>query len=709
MITKRILIWIPIALIIVLIQSYFWIPSFERQEKGNPERFDDFVYTSIGDATLLNPILSSDIPSFDIEFKVFDPLVELDENLRLTGRLATGWNIHEEAFFYVNNSADIAGRGRLSGQQVVDLLRSAMARRNPRRPELEKTLKNIQTVALMPPGSFTTVKERKIPGETEGKSEISVTVSAPARIKLELAEVDQDLFNNLTALLGENYFSSFQGESFLKTDPRVSGTALSELAREILPATEHNPIIDFKLRPNVKFHDGHIFDARDVKFTYEAIMDPRNLSPAVAGFEPVKEIKILDPLNVRVVYKRLFSPGLYYWTMQILPEHLLNAEALAKEARAQGKDPKKFSVRDSSFNRHPIGCGAYQFVEWKSDREITLERFDDYWEGAPNYKLFTYRIIPDLLAQEMELYAGTVDYYEVQPYQVHRMVNDPRFQSFSVPRLGYTYICYNERRKPFDDRRVRLALSKAIDVDKIIKYVLDDQGERTTGPFPIQTEYYNHEVQPVAYDPEGSLKLLAEAGWKRNREGWLEKDGQRLQLTLITNNGNDIRKAILAIAQDAWTQIGIDVRTDSLEWSVFIQERVDKMDFDALVLGWILDIEPDQYMMWHSSQTGVNQLNFGGFKNPEADELLEKIRQEYDHDRKVSYCHRLHEIIAREQPYTFLFVPKWTAVMDKRIVIQEINAEGKKIYRKIPQPPIDDLRFLFNKFVKLERMPKLEP
>jgi ABC-type transport system substrate-binding protein len=265
------------------------------------------------------------------------------------------------------------------------------------------------------------------------------------------------------------------------------------------------------------------------------------------------------------------------------------------------------------------------------------------------------------------------------------------------------------RRKPFDDRRVRQALSMAIDVNKIIKYVIYNQGERITGPFPRQTDFYNPDILPVSYDPAEALKLLAEAGWRRNAEGWLEKNGQRLQFKLITNNGNDIRKAILAIAQDSWKQIGIDVRTDLLEWSVFIQERVNKLDFDALVLGWSMGIDPDLYQIWHSSQTGPHQLNFVGFKNKEADDLIIKIRQEYNQEQQVRYCHRLHEIIAHEQPYTFLYVGTWTAILDKRIVIREIDESGSVVYKKITPTKTGSYTFYFNKWIKLAEVPELTP
>jgi ABC-type transport system substrate-binding protein len=395
--------------------------------------------------------------------------------------------------------------------------------------------------------------------------------------------------------------------------------------------------------------------------------------------------------------------------MGILPEHLLNAGALEKEALKAGKDPAAFTLRQSGFNRSPVGCGPFVFREWKSDQHIILDRFDDYWEGPPNYKRYVFRVIPDPLTQEMEFYAGTIDAYAVQPHQVERLKNNPRFQSFSGASFGYTYIGYNMRREPFDDVRVRKALGMAIDTQEIIKYVLYDQGEPITGPFVKQTDYYNHAIAPLPYDPEAALALLAEAGWHRNGQGWLEKDGRRLQFTLITNNGNELRKAILAIAQDAWKQIGIDVSTDLLEWSVFIQERVNKQDFDALVLGWSMGIDPDLFQIWHSSQTHPHQLNFVGFRNPEADDLIIKIRQEYNHDRQVKDCHRLHEIIFREQPYTFLYVGKWTAVLDKRIVIKTVDEKGTPSYEKIKPTKTGSYTYYFNKWIKLAQAPDLTP
>ena len=707
MTTKRFLILVPTIIILFLLQSYLWVPTYEEQTKGNPNRLHEYVTASLGDATLLNPILSANTSSSQIESLVFEGLIDYDEELRFRGRLAASWEVSEEAYFYVSPHEKISGKAMSDAPMLARFLENAKKNSGGFPPKVIASLDRIQSIIPLPPKDSVVSRELKPTKTGEKTDSVKIRVSAPSRIKLVLSEVDQDLFENLSVILGGGYFASFEAAKYLTPESPVDEKTLSAWAKEILPATEHNPVLIFHLRPHVKFHDGHDFDAGDVRFTYEAIMDPKNLSPRVSDYEPVKSVEAVDPLTVRIVYKRLYSPAFGTWGMGVLPEHLLNSEALKKEALALGEDPESFSMRQSGFNRKPLGCGPFTFREWKSDQFISLNAFEDYWEGPPNYKRYVMRIIPDLLTQEMEFYAGTLDTYNVQPHQVKRLKEDPRFQSFSGTSFGYSYIGYNMKRPPFDDVRVRKALGMAIDVKKIIDYVLYSQGEDITGPFVKQTDYYDHQIPPLPYDPEGALRLLREAGYERNKDGWLEKNGKLLQFTLISNSGNDIRKAILAIAQDAWKQIGINVRTDLLEWSVFIQERVDKRDFDALVLGWVMGIDPDLYQIWHSSQTHPYQLNFVSFKNKEADDLIVKIRREYDHEKQVAYCHALHKIIAREQPYTFLYVGKWTAVLDRRVVIKHLDEDGGMLYKKIKPTKTGSYTFHFNKWIKVPNMPQL--
>jgi ABC-type transport system substrate-binding protein len=701
---RRVLIWVPIVFILFLLQSYFWVPTYEEETKGNPDRLAEYIDASIGDAQILNPILSADSASSDIEGRVFQGLIDRDQNLNFRGRVATHWEVYEEAYFYLNEQALIPLRGRMGAQRTAEFLQKAVRSRKGWNDPVSKSLANIEKIEVLSPRSFEVTREEKEAGGK--KTPVTIRITAPPRIRLTLKEVDQELFHHLAELLGKQYFGSFDGSRFIQIHPETLSRSRAAYGKEFLPATEHNPVIVFHLRPGVQFQDGHPVTAEDVRFTYEAIMNPQNLSPRLADYEPVKSVEVMDPLTVRVTYKYLYSPGLSTWEMGILPEHLLNPEALRKEATRRGMDPKKFTLRDSDFNRHPVGSGSFRFREWKSGQYITLDRFMDYWEGPPNYQKYAYRVISDILTQEMEFYAGTLDSYAVPPFQVRRLENDPKYQHFSGLSFGYTYIGYNMRREPFKDRRVRTALGMAINVNQIIKYVLYGQGKRITGPFPEQTDFYDRDVKPLPYDPQGALKLLAEAGWTKGPDGWLQKDGKRLQFTLITNQGNNIRKAILAVAQDSWRQIGIDVQTDVLEWAVFIRERVEKHDFDALILGWVMGIEPDLYQIWHSSQTHANQLNFVGFKNMEADALILKIRQEYNRKKQVEYCHQLHRIIAEEQPYTFLYVGKWTAILDKRIVVKEVNAKGQVFYRRIKPTKTGNYMFYFDKWIKLPEVPK---
>ena len=689
---KQILILAPTLVSLFLLQSYFWVPTFEDQVKGDPGRLTRYIETSIGDASILNPTLAADSASAAINGLVFDGLIDRDLDLSFRGRLAESWDIFEEAYLVVDETQRLPDGSAVTADRLVRHLERARAAGNP-------ALRLVEKIEIVPGGSRVEQIEVAAPGGTPSKPhkrKVQVTVHQPPRLKFTQREVDQDFFIKLNHLL-DGYADRIDPSRFVEAaEPVVT----PERAAALVPPTEHNPVVLFRLRKGVLFHDGHEFDSGDVQFTYEAIMAPENLSPRVPDFEPVKAVKPLGRYTVKIIYKRLFEPGFQSWGMGILPEHLLNRQRLSEEAIRLGRDPNNFSVRDSGFNRAPIGTGPFRFSEWKTDQYIRLTRFEDYWEGAPNLHQYLFRIIPDPLTAELTFYAGTSDAYGAQPHQVERLKDDPRFQSFSRLGLGYSYIGYNMRRPIFQDVRVRRALGMAINIQEIIDYVLYGQAERTTGPYPKQTDFYNPAVKPFPYDPEGALRLLAEAGWTRNADGWLEKDGQPLAFTLITNAGNEIRKAVMVVAQNAWRRLGIKVETLSMEWAVFINERVDKGDFDALILGWAMGLDADLYQIFHSSQTGHFQLNFVGYKNPKSDALMVRIRQEYNHERQVAMARDLHRLIAQDQPYTFLFVRKSVMLLDRKVVRMVRDGDDTPRYLPIVPDKLGGITFHFNQWLK---------
>jgi ABC-type transport system substrate-binding protein len=695
MIVKKILIYFPIALILFLAQSFFWVPTYDKQALSNPARLVKYVQGSSGDAHILNPILSADSSSSSINELVFDGLIDLAHNLKYRPRLAKSWTQFEEAILTLNTSAFLPG-GKITDRGVdwVNTLLTALQHNT----EWTKNLRFIEVI----PGEFVR-KVIKVP-QVDAKAEpqkITYTLHQPPRLKFTLNNIDQDFFEPIRQWLGEDYFDKFPYDQFVRADKPLQQEKLQSHYKKILPLTEHNPVIVFDLRNDVTFHDGHPFDSGDVLFTYESIMDPKGTSPRKSDYEPVKNAQVLGPHKIRFTYKRLFSPAIGSWAMGILPEHLLTREKLVEEAKARGRDPEVFTLRDSNFGRDPIGTGPFKFAEWKSDEQIHLVRNDKYWDGAPEYEEYVMRIIPDSLTREMEFYAGAVDNYLVQPHQVARFSTDKKYQSFSSLGYFYSYIGYNLRNPLFADKDVRVALGMAIDIDPVIKYILYGEGERVTGPYPKITDWYDPEVKPLPYDPKGALAMLNAKGWMKNADGWLEKDGKIFEFNLITNSGNSVRKNILTIVQESWRKIGIKCNTQLFEWAVFLKDFVNALKYDALLLGWSMGIDPDLYQIWHSSQAGPRQLNFVGYKNAEVDRLITRIRREYDREKQIVMARELHRIIARDQPYTFLYVAKSTQLLDKKIVIVDRQEGGKKKYKKIYPTKDGRIRYYFNKWKKL--------
>ena len=701
---KRALILTPLVLIAFLLQSYFWVPSYEKQSVGNPARLRTYIEGSIADAKILNPILNADGASSRIVDFVFDGLLDMDENLNLRGRLATDWTITEKAYLLARPQFALPDSSLATGARLIELV--SLARADGSLSALDGMLLSTRLLPAEEKTETVTPLEPDEQGQPKPTA-IEVTIRVPQRVEFTLNTVDQDLFKRLTPILGAAYFQDFPYTDHIVLADPDSLEKVRPQFPALLPVAEHNPIILFHLRQDVRFHDGHPLDAGDVKFTYEAIMNPRNISPRTSDYEPIKSVDILDPYTVQVTYKRLYSPAINAWTMGILPEHLLNAQVLEEEMNARGLSDAaraNFGMRDSDFNRHPIGAGPFRFVEWQGDEFIHLNRNEDYWERIPEYENYYFRIIPEPLTQEIEFKSGAIDSYGVLPHQVARYKQDSAYQSFSSSGFGYSYIGYNNRNPLFADKRVRRALGMAINVDEIITYLLYGEGEQITGPYPRQTEWYNSAIKPLAYDPEGAQRLLAEVGWQRNNDGWLEKDGQLFEFNLTTNNGNLIRSNIMTIAQDAWKKIGVRCHTQVFEWAVFLKDFINTGSFDAVVLGWSMGIDPDLYQIFHSSQAGPQQLNFVGYTSPEADDLIVRIRQEYDHNQQRALAHRLHHVIAEDQPYTFLYVGLATRVLDKKIVLVEKEPDGGERYEKIYPTKSGSISFYFNKWRKLDRL-----
>lgn len=412
--------------------------------------------------------------------------------------------------------------------------------------------------------------------------------------------------------------------------------------------------ITFHLRERVKWHDGTEFTSDDVLFTYRTVTNPNIPTPYSSIYGPVEKVEALDKYTVRITYKEPYAPALESWGMGIIPKHYL-----------QGHD-----ITSPEINRNPIGTGPYKLKEWVTGQKIALEAFDDYFEKRPNIDKFIARIIPDTATMFLELKFGGIDFMGLTPPQYKLQANTEifkkYFQKFRYPSFGYTYLGYNLLNPLFSDKRVRQAITYAINKKEIIAGVLLGFGAPCTGPFPPESWAYNPEAKDYEYNPEKAIQLLSEAGWKKNSEGLLQKNGKPFSFTVLVNQGNEARLKTAQIIKEQLKKLGIDMNIKVLEWQAMLHEFIHKKRFEAVIMGWGLSRDPDIYDIWHSSKTKEGEFNFISYKNEEVDRLLIQGRQTFDIGKRKKIYYKIHDILAEEQPTTFLYVPDALPVLHKR-------------------------------------------
>lgn len=416
--------------------------------------------------------------------------------------------------------------------------------------------------------------------------------------------------------------------------------------------------ITFHLKPGLVWADGKPLTSADVLFTWQLITDEKTRSPYASDYQLVTKAETPDKYTFVVHYDQAFSPALDSWAgLQVLPKHKL-----------AGQD-----VHTTSFAQKPLGSHYYQLKEWRHGEYIKMERNPNAVLGQAQINTLIERIIPDPGAQFLELMADNIDSLSMDPITYARIIPSraelkARLNQYKALGNSYTYLGFNLKRPLFKDIRVRKAINYAIDKQEIIDGVYLGLGEQIASPYKPGTRWSNPQLKPYAFDPQRARALLAEAGYQdTDGDGIVERNGKPLSFEVLTNHGNKEREKTVVIIQRRLKEVGIDIRIRSIEWASFITRFIKTGDFDAVVMGWQLGLEPDQFGIWHSSQQKPGQFNFIGYENAKVDRLLEQGRAEFDPDKRMHIYHAFAEALYEDSPIVYLSAGYGLTAIHKRV------------------------------------------
>ncbi|MDH5405870.1 MAG: ABC transporter substrate-binding protein [Candidatus Aminicenantes bacterium] len=430
--------------------------------------------------------------------------------------------------------------------------------------------------------------------------------------------------------------------------------------------------ITFRLRDNLWWHDGKQVTAADAFFTYQLLVNEKTPFVLNEGFKKIKKAEVVDNLTFRVNYEEPYAAALNDWTIPILPSHLLSDNFFT-----------------AKFGESPIGEGPYIFESLKEDEEIVLRSNPRYYKGAPRIEKLILKIRPNAtfnyesVAVKKEADLAEIGFSKMKSLLKEGVEVSKKLNLFQYRRPDFSFLAFNLQDELLKDIKVRQAISYAIDKASLVKYVLEGYGDICYSPY-LWERWYNPEILKYEQNPSKTEELLAEAGWSRGADGYLERNGKKFSLTLSTNTGSTVRLQSSQIIQEQLKKVGIEVKLNLLEPTTFNDYIINKR-FQLALLGFICGVNPDdQYFYWHSNEG----LNIFSFHNDEVDRLMEESSRTLDQRKRREYHFRIQRLLSEELPMLPLFVRHAIIGVSKRIKgieepLQVIPGEGfdHDIYR----------------------------
>ncbi len=483
----------------------------------------------------------------------------------------------------------------------------------------------------------------------------------PNTLYLELS-ADPATLNPITS--SDYYASMVQGYIFNTLMERSEDTYewIPSLA-EKYEISKDGKTFTFTLREGVKWHDGQPLTAEDVKYSFDVYFEGRFDAPQVKVYlEGIEGAEVVNARTVRFRTKQVYFKNFdTVATLTIIPKHFY--------ASGDPKDPK--------FNKTLIGTGPYKLESWDKGQRILLKKNPEYYgAGLPYFserfqipRIFLRLVKEEAVALEL-LKKGNLDQIGLTAEQYMQKTQGSEWgtrvvavkgQNSAASNFSYGFIGWNFKHPFFQDRDVRLAMSHLVNREFMIDKFLFGMSEMAVGPFGNKSSATSKTVKPVVFDPKKALALLEKAGWKIGSAGLTKNiDGKDTPFEFTLLNANkDAEKYWTRIKEDM-RSVGITMNIKTIEWNSFLK-LLEERKFDAVTLGWSVNsLEPDPKQIWHSASIPSPGSNFIGYSNPKVDQLIDRMRATMDQGKRTRMLNEIHELIAADAPYSFMFNRKFS-------------------------------------------------
>ncbi len=488
------------------------------------------------------------------------------------------------------------------------------------------------------------------------RTTVSTTMNGPSMtvgIPIDITSLNPIFEQNQV----ENFVDSLIFSKLVTIDNH--GNDVPDLAA-VVPTLQNGGIskngltITYHLRHGVTWHDGAPFTSRDVKFSWQQVMNQRNDVSGRVGYDDITSIDTPDPYTVVLHMKRVFPPMIDTFfgesdsPYEIVPAHLLSGYA---------------DLNQAPFNAQPVGTGPFRFARWERGDRIVLDANPAYFRGTPHIAQLTILIITDWNTMETELGAGQLDLaIEAPAVNYHRLIENPHLVGLPVRSPIYESILFNTSRAPLTDVNLRRAIAYAIDSNSIVRDITFGTGHIGNADLSRFSWAYDYSLAHTPFDPAKADALLDADGWSRDASGIRQKNGVPLSLQLVYGQGNAGVQALVQDVQQMLRRIGVAVQLKSYALATLYATAQDggilaAGKFDMSVYPWVSGADPDNSSQWLCSMVPPAGNNDSHYCSAQMDAAQELALSTFDRTvRKRAYA-RIETLLLQDAPAAFLYDP----------------------------------------------------